>query len=118
MSVKQESRLKRAKRTRKKIDRLNQHRMSVHKSCQHTYAQIIEPKTGKVLAASSTTEPAIREQCTSTGNVQAAELVGQKIAEKASEVGVKQVAFDRSGFKYHGRVKALAEAARQNGMEF
>lgn len=118
MSLKKQSRLKRAKRTRKKIDRLNTYRLSVHKSSQHTYAQVIEPETGNVKAAISTQEPSVRDQCQSTSNVEAAKLVGQKIAEKAEAAGIKQVAFDRSGFKYHGRVKALADAARQNGMEF
>lgn len=118
MSLKKESRLKRAKRTRKKIDRLNTYRMSVHKSYQHTYAQVINPVNGNVLAACSTLEPAVKNECSSTGNTEAAQIVGQKIAEKALAAGIKQVAFDRSGFKYHGRIKALADAARENGMEF
>lgn len=117
MSLKKESRLKRAKRTRKKIDRLNAYRLSVHKSSQHTYAQVIEPETGNVKAAASTVEKAIKDQCASTANIEAAEIVGKKIAEKADAAGIKKVAFDRSGFKYHGRVKAVADAARQNGME-
>mgnify|MGYP001821305606 FL=1 len=91
-------------------------RLSVYRTPRHIYAQIIAPEGDKVLASASTLDKDLRSG--STGNVDAASKVGQLIAERAKAVGVSAVAFDRSGFKYHGRVKALAEAAREGGLEF
>ena len=91
-------------------------RLSVHRTAQHIYAQVIAPDGGTVLAAVSTTQPDLRKSLKSTGNVEAAQAVGKAIAEKAKSAGIEQVAFDRSGFRYHGRVKALADAAREQGL--
>jgi len=96
------------------------HRLCVHRTPSHIYAQIIVPERGgdRTLAAASTLEPGLRKELKSTGDIAAAKLVGKAIAEKAKAIGVARVAFDRSGFLYHGRVKALADAARENGLEF
>ncbi|SRR5690554_1666794 len=110
-------RLRRAARSRAKIRELKALRLSVHRTPQHIYAQIFDVNS-KVLAAASTLQKDIREGLKSTGNTAAAAAVGKAIAEKAKAAGIKQVAFDRSGFKFHGRVKALADAARENGLEF
>jgi large subunit ribosomal protein L18 len=91
-------------------------RLTVHRTPRHMYAQIISPAGDQVLATASTLEKDLRESA--TGNVEAAAKVGSRIAERAKTAGITQVAFDRSGFKYHGRVKALAEAAREGGLEF
>jgi large subunit ribosomal protein L18 len=111
-------RLRRSRKTRAKIAELAVARLCVHRSNCHIYAQIVDASGGKVLASASTQEKDVRGQVKSGGNVEAAKLVGQRIAEKAKQAGVSQVAFDRSGFIYHGRVKALAEAARENGLQF
>lgn len=110
-------RLRRAARTRAKIRELKTLRLSVHRTSQHIYAQIFDVDS-KVLAAASTLQKDLRAELKGTGNVTAAAAVGKAIAEKAKVAGIKQVAFDRSGFKYHGRIKALADAARENGLEF
>jgi len=115
---KKESRLKRARRFRMKARELEAVRLCVHRTPQHIYAQIISSDGALVLAAASTLDPDLRKSLKSTGNVEAAKLVGGLVAKRAVEAGVTQVAFDRSGFVYHGRVKALAEAARENGLEF
>jgi large subunit ribosomal protein L18 len=115
---KKESRLRRARRARAKIRELEAVRLSVHRTSQHIYAQIIAADGGKVLVTASTVQGDLRKELKGTGNVDAAKAVGQAIAERAKEAGIKQVAFDRSGFRYHGRVKALADAARENGLEF
>ena len=117
---KKAARLRRGLRARHKIRELGVHRLCVHRTPTHIYAQLIRPApTGdRTLAAASTLEPALRQSLKSTGNIEAAKAVGKAIAEKAKAVGVTRVAFDRSGFKYHGRVKALADAARENGLEF
>ena len=117
---KKAARLRRGLRARYKIRELGACRLCVHRTPTHIYAQLISPTpTGdRTLAAASTLEPALRQSLKSTGNIEAAKAVGKAIAEKAKVVGVTQVAFDRSGFKYHGRVKALADAARENGLEF
>ncbi|MFO7642450.1 MAG: 50S ribosomal protein L18 [Candidatus Competibacteraceae bacterium] len=117
---KKASRLRRGLRTRYKIRELGIHRLCVHRTPNHIYVQLIAPAPAgdRTLAAASTLEPALRQTLKSTGNVEAARVVGKAIAEKAKALGVTQVAFDRSGFKYHGRVKALADAARENGLEF
>jgi large subunit ribosomal protein L18 len=110
-------RLRRAIPARAKIRQLKAMRLSVHRTPQHIYAQIFDSNS-KVLAAASTLQKDVREGLKNTGNATAAAAVGKAIAEKAKIAGIKQVAFDRSGFKYHGRIKALADAARANGLEF
>lgn len=110
-------RLRRAVRSRAKIRELKALRLSVHRTPQHIYAQIFDVDS-KVLAAASTLQKDVREGLDNTGNAAAAAAVGKAIAERAKAAGIKQVAFDRSGFKFHGRVKALADAAREHGLEF
>ena len=112
------SRLRRARRTRAKIVELRKHRLTVHRTPRHIYAQVIAPETGTVLAAASTVQRDIRAAVKNGGNVAAASAIGKAIAEKTLAAGVKSVAFDRSGFKYHGRLRALADAAREGGLEF
>jgi large subunit ribosomal protein L18 len=115
---KKSTRARRARRARAKIRELGVHRLSVHRTPRHIYAQVIGPDGGTVLAQASTLQSDVRESLEGTGNVDAAAAVGKLIAEKAKAAGVSRVAFDRSGFKYHGRVKALADAARESGLEF
>ncbi|MEO7385774.1 MAG: 50S ribosomal protein L18 [Gammaproteobacteria bacterium] len=115
---KKDSRLRRARRSRAKIRELGVARLTIHRTPQHIYAQVIGPDGGTVMAAASTLQKDVREALDGTGNIAAAAMVGRTIAEKAKAAGVTRVAFDRSGFQYHGRVKALAEAARENGLEF
>jgi len=115
---KKESRLRRAKRTRLKIAELGVKRLVVYKSNCHIYAQVIDETGSKVLAQASTLSKALGDSVKNGSNVDAAKLVGKEIAIKAQAVGIKQVAFDRSGFRYHGRVKALADSARENGLVF
>jgi large subunit ribosomal protein L18 len=110
-------RLRRAVRSRAKIRELKVLRLSVHRTPQHIYAQIFDPQS-KVLASASTLQKDVREGLKNTGNAAAAAAVGKAIAERAKAAGITQVAFDRSGFKVHGRITALAEAARENGLEF
>lgn len=116
MSDKKTSRLRRARRARAKMRQLGANRLSVHRTSQHIYAQIIAAAGDKVLASASTLDKTLRSG--STGNADAAASVGKLIAERAKEAGITDVAFDRSGFKYHGRVKALADAAREGGLQF
>ena len=116
MSVKKVTRLRRARKARLKMRELEAVRLCVYRSSQHIYAQVLSADGGKVLASASTLDKELRDAA--TGNVDAAKKVGQLVAERAKAAGVTQVAFDRSGFKYHGRVKALAEAAREGGLEF
>lgn len=111
-------RLRRARKTRVKIAELGAIRLCVHRTNCHIYAQIIDASGARVLTSASTAEKELRAQLKHGGNVEAARLVGQRIAEKARQAGITRVAFDRSGFAYHGRVKALAEAAREHGLEF
>lgn len=118
MFDKRDARNRRASRIRRKIAALGEMRLCVHRTPRHIYAQIIGADGARVLAAASTVEPDVRKDVKSGGNVKAAALVGKRIAEKAKAAGVQRVAFDRSGFRYHGRVKALADAARENGLEF
>lgn len=115
---KKETRLRRARRTRAKIRELGVYRLCVSKTPQHIYAQILSPAGDKVLAAASTVEAGMKKGLGHTGNVAAAVAVGKAIAAKAKAAGIEQVAFDRAGFKYHGRIKALADAARENGLQF
>lgn len=112
------ARLRRAKKTRARILEQNMPRLSVNRTPKHIYAQLISADGATVLAASSTVQADIKSQVKYSGNADAAVYVGKAIAEKAKKAGIAQVAFDRSGFKYHGRVKALADAARENGLEF
>ncbi len=116
MSVKKETRLRRARKTRLKMRDLEVVRLCVFRSSQHIYAQVISADGGKVLASASTLDQELRAGA--TGNIDAAKKVGLLVAERAKTAGVTQVAFDRSGFKFHGRVKALADAAREGGLEF
>jgi len=118
MISKKANRVRRAKRTRMKISELGAHRLSVHRTPKHIYAQVISPDGTQVIAAASTVQKDIAGDAKYTGNVEAASLVGKAIAEKSKSAGVTSVAFDRSGFRYHGRVKALADAAREGGLEF
>ncbi len=111
------SRLKRARRGRAKIKELRVMRLSVHRTPQHIYAQVFDPQS-RVVAQASTVQKDIADGLKGTGNVEAAKAVGKAIAERAKAKGVTQVAFDRSGFRFHGRVKALADAAREHGLEF
>jgi large subunit ribosomal protein L18 len=116
MSAKNESRLRRARRARARIRDLGMNRLSVHRTPRHIYAQIIAPAGDKVLASASTLDSDLRNGA--TGNIAAAAEVGKLVARRAMEAGVAKVAFDRGGYKYHGRVKALADAARETGLEF
>ncbi len=118
MSDKNLARLRRARQTRLKIREVGAVRLTVHRTNGHIYAQITSPAGDKILASASTLEKDVRTQLKNGGNRKAAELVGQRIAQKAKEKGIESVAFDRSGYKYHGRVKALAEAARAGGLKF
>ena len=111
------SRLKRARRSRAKILELRATRLSVHRTAQHIYAQVFDTDS-RVIATASTLQKDVAEGLKGTGNIDAAKAVGKAIAERAKAQGITQVAFDRSGFKYHGRIKALAEAAREAGLEF
>lgn len=114
-----QARLKRQVRVRRKVlGTADRPRLTVFRSARHIYAQIIEDTTGKTLAAASTACKEIGEGQTYTGNLEAAKAVGSAIAKKAQEKNIKQVVFDRNGFLYHGRVKALAEAAREAGLSF
>ena len=101
-----------------KISELGAYRLSIHRTPRHIYAQVISPDGTKVIAAASTVQKDTAGDAKYTGNIEAASLVGKVIAEKSKSAGVTSVAFDRSGFRYHGRVKALAEAAREGGLEF
>lgn len=118
MLNKKQARLRRARKTRAKIAELKAVRLCVNRTNCHIYAQIISPCGSKVLAAASTLEADVRKDIANGGNKAAASIVGKLIAERAKAAGIESVAFDRSGFQYHGRVKALAEAARENGLKF
>ena len=116
MLDKKKARLRRARRSRAKMRELGANRLCVHRTPRHIYAQIISGDGSSVICAASTLDKDLREK--KGGNVDAAVAVGQRIAERAKEKGIQAVAFDRSGFRYHGRVKALADAARESGLEF
>ena len=118
MSAKNESRLRRARQTRIKIRQANAVRLTVHRTNTHIYAQITSPEGSKVLAAASSVEKEVRSAVKHGGNKKAAEAVGKRIAAKAKDKGIESVAFDRGGYRYHGRVKALADAARAGGLKF
>jgi large subunit ribosomal protein L18 len=116
--TKKQRRMRRAVKTREHIRQLGVARLTVHRTPQHIYAQVTEASGAKVIAAASTLQEAVRQGLKSTGNVEAAKAVGRAIGERAKAAGVIKVAFDRAGFQFHGRVKALAEAAREAGLEF
>ena len=115
---KSDARQRRARQTRAKIAELRATRLCVHRTNTHIYAQIIAETGDKVLASASTVEKEVRKEIKNGGNIAAAAAIGKRIAEKAKAAGIAKVAFDRSGFRYHGRVKALADAARENGLSF
>jgi large subunit ribosomal protein L18 len=116
---KKHARLRRAARARAKIRELGAYRLCVFRTPRHIYAQIIDPGGGKVVVSASTVEKQFRQASTGhSGNASAAAAIGRAIAERARSAGIEKVAFDRSGFRYHGRVKALAEAAREYGLDF
>jgi large subunit ribosomal protein L18 len=118
MSEKNLSRLRRARQTRIRIRDNGAVRLTVHRTNAHIYAQLTSPAGDKVLASASSLEKEVRGQLKHGGNRKAAEVVGQRIAEKAKQAGIEKVAFDRAGYRYHGRVKALADAARSGGLKF
>ncbi len=115
---KQSSRLRRARRTRAKIKELRVPRLCVYRTPRHIYAQVFGVDSSSVLASASTLDKTLRQQIENGGNVNAASLVGRLVAERARSKGVERVAFDRGGYKYHGRVRALADAARESGLKF
>jgi large subunit ribosomal protein L18 len=115
---KKASRQRRARKTRAKIRELGRARLCVHRTPRHIYAQIIDEAGDKVLVSASTLDRELRKAMAATGNSEAAAAIGKAVAERAKAAGISAVAFDRSGFKYHGRVKALADAARESGLEF
>lgn len=115
---KKQSRLRRARRGRAKIKELAVARLCIFRTPKHIYAQVIAPNGSDVLCAASTVEADVKGQVKYAGNVDSAAVVGKVVAERAKSAGITKVAFDRAGFKYHGRVKALADAARENGLDF
>ena len=118
MHAKQATRTRRSKKSRLHMRSLGAHRLTIHRTPQHIYAQIIAPDAASTLVAASTVEKDVAKGLKSTSNVEAAKKIGQTIAARAKEKGITKVAFNRSGFRYHGRVKALADAAREGGLEF
>jgi large subunit ribosomal protein L18 len=118
MRDKNEARVRRARQTRLKIREIGAVRLTVHRTNSHIYAQLTSSAGDRVLASASTLEKDVREQLKNGGNRKAAEAVGARIAQKAKQAGIEAVAFDRAGYRYHGRVKALAEAARAGGLKF
>lgn len=118
MHKKQVNRLRRARRSRMRMREAGAHRLTVFRTPRHIYAQILTPGGDRTLVSASTVEKAVRDGAGATGNAAAAASVGKLIAEKAREAGIERVAFDRGGFAYHGRVKALADAAREGGLQF
>lgn len=115
---KKTDRLRRARKARARIKQQGANRLTVHKTSRHVYAQIIAPNGSEVLASASSLDKDVKSQIKYSGNVEAAQAVGKTLAERAKKAGIENVAFDRSGFKYHGRIKALADAAREQGMQF
>ena len=119
---KKTSRLRRSKKTRFNISESGLPRLSVHRTNCHIYASIFDASASKVLVSASSLEPDMRKKLGKSaglgGNVEAAEIIGKRVAEKAIKAGISKVAFDRSGFRYHGRIKALAESARESGLKF
>lgn len=118
MIEKKFARLRRARKARNKIKDMRVQRLCVFRTPRHIYAQVIDDINGRVVASASTLDPRLRANVKNGGNIAAATEVGKLIALNAKEAGVSKVAFDRSGFRFHGRVKALADAAREQGLEF
>ncbi len=118
MLNKKETRQRRSRKTRARIAEQKTVRLAVHRTNLHIYAQVISADGGQVLASASSMEADVRKELSNGGNTKAAAVVGKRIAEKAKSAGISAVAFDRSGYKYHGRIKALADAARENGLKF
>jgi large subunit ribosomal protein L18 len=118
MSAKNDARLRRARQTRLKIREVGAVRLTVHRTNGNIYAQITSPEGNRVLTSASSLEKEVRAQLRHGSSKKAAELVGQRIAAKAKEKGIQAVAFDRAGYRYHGRIKALADAARASGLKF
>ncbi len=118
MIQKKAARQRRARQTRAKLAELKAVRLTVHRSNYHIYAQVIDGSGTRVLATASSLEPELRASLANGGNVKAAAAVGKRIAERARDKGIETVAFDRAGYRFHGRVKALAEAAREAGLKF
>ena len=115
---KKNSRLRRAAKTRAKLKELEVYRLSVHRTSQHIYAQVLTFDSSKVIASASTLDAEVKKELKATSNISAAEAVGKAVALRAVKEGITNVSFDRSGFNFHGRVKALADAARENGLQF
>lgn len=115
---KKQNRIRRARKSRAKIKELSVNRLSVHRTPQHIYAQVIAANGEMIIASASTVEKESKNELKNTGNIAAAAYIGARIAEKAKIAGIESVAFDRSGFLYHGRIRALAEAAREAGLKF
>lgn len=115
---KKQARVRRSTKSRMKMKELGAIRLVVNRTPRHIYAQVVSAEGGKILATASSVEKDIKSDAKSTGNVDTAKAVGALVAKRATEAGVSKVAFDRSGFKYHGRVKALADSARENGLQF
>ncbi|MDE2117218.1 MAG: 50S ribosomal protein L18 [Betaproteobacteria bacterium] len=115
---KNEARQRRARKTRARIAEQKTNRLTVHRTNLHIYAQVVSDCGSKILASASSLEAEVRKELANGGNAKAAAVVGKRIAEKARSAGITAVAFDRSGYKYHGRVKALADAAREHGLKF
>ncbi len=111
-------RVRRSKKTRKLINMLGVIRLSVHRTNLHIYAQLIDGKNNKIITSASTLEPEIRKSLKTGSNISAATIIGKRIAEKGIQCGITNIAFDRAGYKYHGRVKALADSAREHGLKF
>jgi len=118
MIEKRSARVRRAAQTRRKIHQLKTVRLAVHRTNAHIYAQLYSSDGNRVLTSASTAEKELRAQLANGGNKAGASAVGKRIAEKAKQLGIEHVAFDRSGYKYHGRIKALADAAREAGLKF
>jgi len=118
MVNKEQSRIRRSRKTRAKIAELGRTRLTVYRSNLNIYAQVIDGATNKVLASASTVEADMRKKLKKTSDIAAAAEIGKRIAEKAKKAAIEDVAFDRSGYRYHGRIKALADAARENGLKF
>jgi len=115
---KKKSRLRRAAKTRAKLKELEVYRLSVHRTSRHIYAQVLAHDSSKVIASASTLDAEVKKDLAVTGNIAAAEAVGKAVALRAVKEGIEKVSFDRSGFSFHGRVKALADSARENGLQF
>tara|TARA_X000000368_G_scaffold168706_2_gene133093 strand:+ start:407 stop:757 length:351 start_codon:yes stop_codon:yes gene_type:complete len=111
------ARLRSARKIRSKILSGDKHRLAIHKTDMHTYAQLLSPN-GEIIASASTLEKSLMKSKKHTGNIETAKIIGKAIAERAIKKNISEVAFDRSGFNYHGRVKALADSARENGLKF